>query len=342
MIFLILILFFFVAITAFFSFYLKNNAILIFILLGILLILIAAFRNGESFRDYDMYVNMFQGNNDTIVEPSFVFIRFIVKFFLGDNSIYLFIIFAIIGVSLKFIAIKQLTELWFYSILIYLSNFFILHEMTQIRVGVASALFLLCIKPIYERNLKRFLLFAFLAFTFHFSALIILPLWFLNTKPQKTWLIILVPISYIIYFLGVNFITVIPISGIKEKIEIYQQLQELGGEESLPVNVFNLVFLTKIFLYYFFIYKYDLLLSYNVYFPLVIKIYCISLVSYIIFSQISAFATRISELFGIVEIILIPFVFYIFRPIYFSKLLVIFIGFSFLLIVLFYVKLIEA
>lgn len=341
MIFLLLILFFLVAIIAFFSFYLKNIENLLFVILGILLILIAGLRNGESFRDYDMYVMMFQDNYDEIVEPAFVVIKFIVRSLFGDNSIYLFIIFAIFGVSLKFMAIKQLTELWFYSVLIYLSNFFILHEMTQIRVGVAAALLLFCVKPIYERNLKRFLLFAFLAFAFHFSAIIILPLWFLNSKPQKTWLLILVPICYIIYFFGINFITVIPITGIKEKIEIYQKLQELGGEESVPINVFNFVFLAKIFIFYFFIYKYDLLLSYNKYFPIFMKIYCISLVSYLIFASISAFATRISELFGIVEIILIPFVFYIFRPIYFSKISVILIGLSFLLIVLFYVKLIE-
>jgi hypothetical protein len=311
-----------------------------FIILGLVLIIIAGFRQGDSVRDYDGYVIMFQNKSDTIIEPSFALISFLVHALLGDNSIYLFIIFAILGVSLKFVAIKQLTELWFLSVLIYFSNFFILHEMTQIRVGVASALMLLCVKPIYDRNLKYFLLFALLAFSFHFSALMILPLWFLNNKPQKKWLVVLIPISYLIFFLGINLITSIPIPGVHEKIEIYQKLQEIGDEAFTNINLFNLVFLTKIAIFYFLIYKYELLLSYNKYFSILMKMYCISLISYPIFATIPAFATRINELYGVVDFILIPFLYYVFKPIYFSRAIVVFIGLSLILIVLFYVKLI--
>ena len=108
---------------------------------------------------------------------------------IGPYPIYLFLLFAILGVSFKLIAIKQLTELWFLSLILYLSNFFILHEMTQIRAGVASAFLLLCVKPIYDRDLKRFLLFAVLGFLFHYSAIVILPLWFLGIKARKNVLL---------------------------------------------------------------------------------------------------------------------------------------------------------
>lgn len=340
MIITILFVFLIIALIAFFPPQAKLAELVTFVTLGLLLILIAGFRNGELVRDYGMYLNMFQDKSDAIVEPSFIVITNVVHRLFGDNSIYLFVIFAILGVGLKFAAIKQLTELWFLSVLIYFSNFFILHEMTQIRAGVASALLLLCVKPIYDRNLKLFLLFAFLAFSFHYSALMILPLWFLNEKPRKKWLIILVPLSYLSFFLGINLIMSIPIPGIREKILIYQKLQELGGEESISVNLFSLVFLTRIAIFYFLIYKYELLHSHNKYFPILMKIYCISLISYPVFATLSAFSTRISEFYGVVDFILIPFIYYVFKPIYFSRAIVIFIGLSLLLIILFYIKLI--
>lgn len=341
MIFIVLILFFIITVIACFPPETRILRITFFLLLAFLLIIIAGFRPGESFRDYDMYVWMFENQSDAIVEPAFLILSSFCLNIFGNNTIYIFIIFACLGVSLKFIAIKQLTTLWFLSVLIYFSHFFILHEMTQIRAGVASSLLLLCVKPIHDRNLKHFLLFSLLAFSFHYSALMILPLWFLNLKPHKKWLIILIPISYLLFFLGINLIMSIPIPGISEKIAIYQQLYELGGDEWTNINLFNLVFLTRIAIFYFLIYKYDLILSYNKYFPILMKIYCVSLVSYPILATIPAIATRINELYGIVDIILIPFINYTFKPVYFSKALVVIIGLSLLLIVLFYVKLIE-
>lgn len=212
--------------------------------------------------------------------------------------------------------------------------------MTQIRAGVASALLLLCIKPIYDRNLKLFLLFAVLAFSFHFSALMILPLWFLNTKPQKKLLIILIPISYLLFFLGVDLIMSIPISGVSEKIEIYKKLYEIGGDEWTNINLFNLVFLAKIAIFYFLLFRYEILFTQNNYFPILMKIYCMSLISYPLLATLPVFSTRVSEFYGVVDIVLIPFLYYIFKPIYFSKAIIIFIGLSLLLIDLFYVKLI--
>lgn len=341
MIFVLLILFFIIAIIAFFPPEARLVQKIVLIILGFLLIIIAGFRQEDSVRDYEMYVWMFQEQSDAIVEPAFIVISYVCHSLFGDNSISIFLIFAFLGVSLKLTAIKQLTELWFLSVLIYLSNFFILHEMTQIRAGVASALMLLCVKPIYDRNLKFFLLLAFLAFSFHYSGLMILPLWFLNAKPQKKWLILLIPIGYLLFFLGVNLIMSIPIPGVSDKIEMYQKLYEIGGDEWTNINLFNLVFLARIAIFYFLIFKYDLLLSYNKYFPVLMKIYCISLISYPILATLPAIATRINEFYGVVDIILIPFLYYIFKPIYFSRAIVVFIGLSLLLIVLFYIKLIS-
>ena len=340
MIFILFSAFFLFALISFFLPQERLYKTILFFALGLVLILIAGFRSEEVVRDYVNYVTYFHDQDFLVVEPAFVVISKIIYSLIGPYPIYLFLSFAILGVSFKLIAIKQLTELWFLSLVIYLSNFFILHEMTQIRAGIASAFLLLCVKPIYERDLKRFLLFALLGFLFHYSAIVILPLWFLGIKTRKKVLALSLPIGYLVYFLRINLITTIPISVIQTKISMYQTLMELGNEESILINVFNFVFLAKILIFYFLLSKYNLLLSNNKYTPILMKIYCISLMSYLVLAVLPPIATRINELLAVVDIILIPFIYYAFKPAWFSKSLIVFIGMCFLLINLFYIKLI--
>jgi hypothetical protein len=340
MITILLLLFVLVSFFTLFSIEDKKLKQIVFFLIGLVLIVIAGFRHEGIDRDYVNYVMMFQNKSDEIVEPAFLFISVVLHRVFGDNSLYLFVVFAVIGVSIKFMSIKQLTELWFLSIVIYFSNFFILHELTQIRAGVASAFLLLCVKPIYDRDWKKFLLFAVMGFLFHYSAIVILPLWFLGLKARKKVLFFSLPVAYLMYFSGINIITTIPISVIQSKITMYRTLMELGNEESILINVFNLVFLAKIIIFYFLLSKYELILTYNKYIPILMKIYCISLMSYLVLAVLPPIATRISELFAIVDVILIPFIYYVFKPVWFSKSIVVFIGICLLLINLFYVKLI--
>jgi hypothetical protein len=249
---------------------------LLFLLFGIILFFTAAFRGDGDF-DYSGYVYMLNRTDSFTVEPTFILFSYIINEFLDGNAIYLFVFYAILGVYFKLLAIKQLTELWFLSLVIYVSNYFILHEMTQIRGGVASGLLLLCIKPLYERNLKMFLFLCALAFSFHFSAIIFLPLWFLGNQPKKKWLFWAVPFSYVLYFAGINLIIEIPIPGIQEKILMYQKLRELDPTDVVQTNVFNFVFLAKVAIFYFLLYKYDLIHSHNKFFPILMKVYCFSL-----------------------------------------------------------------
>lgn len=314
--------------------------IIIFFGLGIILVFAAALREIGVDRDSVLYEEMFNNYDVSMVEPSFRFISDFIHTYLASNIIYLFFLYAILGVFSKLFAITKLTELWFLSLVIYLSNFFIIQELTTIRAGVASGFLMLCIKPIYDRDWKRFLLFVIIAIFFHYSALVILPLWFLGNVPRKQWLLMSIPVGYLIYFSGINLVGVIPIPGVQEKLEMYKQLQELGDEKSTAINVFNLLFLARIVIFYFLLWKYELIASNNKYFPLLMKIYCLGLVVFLVFSTMPVVAFRINELFSVTEIILIPLLFYAFTPRVFSKTIIDFIGLCLFLIVLFYNKLI--
>ena len=330
---------------AFISIKNRLNKIAVFVFLGFILILIAAFRSEEGNPDYKIYLRYFEEQDFLFVEPTFVVLSKMVSFLFGPYPIFIFIIYAILGVTLKFIAIKQLSKLYFLSIVVYIGNFFILHDMIQIRAGVASALLLLCIKPIYDRNLKNFLIITLLAVLFHVSAIVILPLWFLPKIRERILVLLLymiIPIACIIYFLKTNLIFILPIPVIQEKIDLYIELQDSGVENALTeINVFNYLFLFKIFIFYFLLIKYKVLLFHNKYALILLAIYGIGLFSYAALATIPVFAGRISGLFEIVEIILIPFLYYAISPKFISKLLVVFWGLGMILIHLFRSKLIS-
>lgn len=305
------------------------NKYVLYLVLGLILVLISSFRPEQGNPDYAVYRKLYEDAKtwDAIVEPSYFLISQLV-YLVFDNILYLFIIYACLGVYLKLTAIKQLTDLWFLSLMVYVSYFFILHEMVQIRAGIATAFLLLSVKPIYDRNLKLFLVLVLLATFFHVSSLIILPLWFLgifkDRKKVNTYFLILVlPIAYGIYFLKMTLLNFIPIPYVQEKIDLYTQLQELETDAFLTdINVFNFVFLAKIIIYYFLVYKRELLMTRNKYTVLLLNIYAISLFMYPALAAMPVMAGRVSEFLGVVEIILIPLVYYVFRPHYVGTLLV--------------------
>ena len=284
---------------------------MILIFLGVLLVLLAGFRIGSQFPDYSSYLVLYEQvkSGDALVELSFICISKIVAF-LFNNVLFVFLIYALIGVTLKLVAIKQLTDLWLLSLVVYVANFFILHEMIQIRAGIASAFLLLSIKPIYDRNFKKFITFTLLAIFFHISSLIILPLWFLGEfkyKANLSYMISIMPIAYGIYFMKITVLNFIPIPYVQEKLELYALLQELGTADFLTdINVFNYVFLAKIIIFYLLVWKSQLLMLQNKYTIVLLHIYAVSLFMYPALAMMPVLAGRVSELLGVVEIILFP------------------------------------
>ena len=312
--------------------------------MGMFLFLLCAFRPGDSVNDYAAYVEMYKNTFKWNIEFSFTIIAWLVKHILGDNILFLFIIYAILGITIKFVAIRELTTLYFLSLAIYISDIYILHELTQIRVGVAAGFMLLCIKPIYEKNWGKFLVFSTCAIFFHTSALLILPLWFLTSHSINKYVYAsIIPIGYIFYFSQINLvemaISLIPIDYIHQKFEFYKHIQQ-NTKKFNEINVFNYVFLAKISIYYLLLWKERLLSRYNRYVVILLKIQAIALTSFVFFASMPTFSFRITELLGIVEIVTIPMMIYIIKPKWVGKICVVGVAFIVLLINIFYVGLI--
>lgn len=326
MVYLLLAILYIVYLLSYFEEILPKTKWYIYWGVGAALILLAAFRplgiDNDS-ETYDMYFCDYDNPlYENFVEYSFLFLsRILYNIFHNVHSI--FLLYAVFGVGLKFVAIRRLTPLAFLAVAIYLGHYYILHELTQIRAGIASGLLLLAIKPMADGRRLEALLWMLIALVFHYSAAILFPLLLLsNRQMTPKWRIAwacLVPFSFIIYFLHIG-IASIPIPFIGEKIELYDTLKEGGTFDE--INVFNLVFLVKNVIYLYFLYMYDTIRKHCAYFPLMLKIMGLSLFSYLALASIPIVAMRVSELLGIVDVVMFTCLYYTVRPQWLSRALV--------------------
>ena len=300
---------------------------------GFIFFLLAAFRPEGIDMDFLMYKFLFiyfKNTGNEMVEPTFYVISKVTKFFTSDYR-YLFLVYAGLSVFIKLFAIRKISSFYFLSLLIWLCNSFILHDMTQIRASVGAALMLVSIIPLVNKNRKGFFITAFFAVLFHFSSLIILPFVLLKTDKfnHKIWLS-LIPVAYIITFLGFSpfdFYRIIPIQTVQAKIQAYILFQEMDAKD--VVNIFSLLIFLKILIILFFSFNIKKIYGHNRFAIICLKIYIISLFLLISFSKVIAVSLRLSELVGIVEIVLIPMLIFGFKPKYklVPVLFVIFYGF---------------
>lgn len=309
---------------------------------ALLLFCVAAFRPAYIDRDYANYLRLFRMNlvmGQPLIEPSFILISDFVHHYLFAKPVFLFVIYAGIGVVTKLTAIVKLSPYIFLSLLIYFSYSFILHEMTQIRAGVAVGFVLLLIKPLYERKAAAFFLLASCAFFFHFSAVIIYFLWFLRTDKinVQVYAGLIVGAYFMYFFTGVmltSFVTMLPLGELVDKMANYER------ENGIGLNVFNSWQLLRCVLAFFFLYNIEKLRQHTKYAVLFVKMYVFAAVFYILLAHNPTFATRISDLFSIIDIVLLPFIAALIKPRAVGYAAVVIIAFFYLALNLYFNKII--
>lgn len=282
-----------------------------FFLLCLTLILFALFRS-ETMRDYLGYYYFFQGGENPKFEFGF---RSIVRYFnhFTYNPLFFFGLFASLSVGLKLFFLAKHSQFWVISVVVYLSNIYILHDMIQLRAAIASALLLWSLKYVYERRCLYFVIIVFVAFLFHYSSLLILPLYLLNRDKISKWMFLLIPISYVFYWSGIKcgtLVQYVPFDFVQNLYELYTR-SVINNDET--VNIYNILHLLRCIICFLLLYNVNLIIKRSKYIVILLKIYILSLASLVLFSDIPTLAFRISELYQVVEIILIPMLIYIFK-----------------------------
>ena len=299
--------------------YIKRYRSFLYILMGFVMVLIAGLREIGLDPDSENYEYSFQhyyqSSEMGMVEPSFTLISAVLNVF-TDNVHLLFLVYAFLGVTIKLYAFKKNLQCIFVPLMLYISFYFVLHEMTQIRAGVVSALFLLAVYYIAKKEKRKALLLIIVGSFFHYSSLALLPILMFGNKDfnrkENIMIALLIPLSYLIYFGGISMLLNTDIPLIGNKLAIYQQAME-KGKMTVNINVFDPVHLVSVMLFYYTLYFRKTITAFNENYNVVIKIVALGLFLHTSLAFLPVLALRISQLYSIVNIFLFSGIVYTFK-----------------------------
>ena len=281
-----------------------------------ILCLMAACRPVGLDKDSQTYVYYVELGTER-VEPSFHWISSFVTA-TGAGVRGLFVIYALLSIPLMAYALTRNTSLWYLTLASWMSHYFMVQNLTQIRIAVSVAIFFLLIPYLHAGRKWLFVGGICLASLFHYSALVLLPLVFFKsaTLSRRARIILcLIPvIGFVLAASSSALLAPIPIPGIQDKLELYAEMRDSGMMNMDEINLFNIVSLLKMAMYYFLLWKYDLIKRHFPQVSLFLKIYALSIISFAILAFLPVLAFRVSEIFGVVEIILFPYIIYAIRP----------------------------
>lgn len=286
----------------------RISTFVIFII-GIVLVLLAGFKPIGIDRDSFNYINMIQApfsvDNLYLREPAFNLIQIINNILFKSSTTTFFVIFAFLGVTMKLMAIIRGSLYPVLSLAIYVFFYYILHDLTQIRVGVASGLFLLAINDrVHGRN-KKALIKTLTAVCFHYSALMALVIFAINKNKINKGLYLLLPIIGIASSLFLNatvlsFVAQIVPDFLSLKMLSYLSVQK--NDMLNQINVFNFYYSALLVIYSSLILFIGVNINKND--IIYIKLLGLGLFFFYAMSFIPVMAFRISEFYCIVIVIL--------------------------------------
>lgn len=307
----------------------KRDKMILWCLLGTVMIFIAGLRVPGATPDSDAYETMYYVGDSSVmgklVEPSFTLISDVLHSFgLGVNA--LFFTYALISIPLRMTAIWKLSDIPLFTLGIYISYYYQLHDLVQIRCAVASALFLLAVYYRLEHKSKYAVLCIVSGIFFHFSAAAGFLIFFFNRQSLRSWetvlLYLIVPLGAFYSLSGFDFTQFIPSEIGGDKLQMYRELKDKGLEgemEGIPFYQ-DPAILLNICLYYGCLIYHQFLSASNRYVPMFIRIMGVAFLCKFVFGNLSSvLASRLFEYFDVVSIFLWTAAVYAFHPLVAGK-----------------------
>ena len=119
--------------------------------------------------------------------------------------------------------------------------------------------------------------------------------------------------------MGKDMFSLIPSSIMGGKLDFYQKTTE-KGEWAMALLYKNVYFMLKCAMLYLCLYYYDLIVKECRMAPLLINLFIASVLSLMLFSTIPVIATRVSDLFGIIDCLVFTFTLYFVTPRYAARI----------------------
>ena len=303
---------------------------IIYAFLGFVMIMIAGLREVGSTPDTVSYEEMYytkEGNLMVLLrEPSFNFIvDFLHSLSLDINA--LFFTYAIIAVPIQLTALWKLSKMPFLTLTIYISYYYMMHDMVQMRCAVASGLFLWAVYFYVNQKKIYTLLFILLGSLFHYSAAAGLVIFFLGNgfpKWQKYILYAIVPVGIVVYFTHIDLFSIIPDEWGGLKLMKYRTMREKGIEDELAgwkLNKNVLIWMNFV-LYYACIYYHDYLVKHFKYTSVAIKLQGVGFCFLFFVNALSqVVGNRMNDYFSVASVLLWTASVYAFSPMIVSKII---------------------
>lgn len=287
----------------------------------IVLAFLAGTRDPNSWSDTEVYVYSFRYFTPSLSdmtlysepfgysEMGFYYIGVIVKTFTSNVAIYLLVV-ALLSFFFLYKAIDKYCYYPLLGLCTYISRFYFTRNYMQIRAGLSYAIILMAVQYITKRDWKRYFAWVFVAYLFHHSALIAVPLYFLCMMDiKKKHIVIGTLIAFIIAGFYSNVIRVMVADYVVDLKADTTYIQEEYQREWGLANPM-IYFQTFILLIYTF--TADRMRLTTSHYLTIRNAYFYSTLILITLSCYTALSGRVSSMFATLEMVIIPSIAYSF------------------------------
>ncbi|MBW5810716.1 EpsG family protein [Yersinia kristensenii] len=283
----------------FISFFLRNKFGDNLIILT--LTVIAGFIAPGVSQDYYNYFNGYYLSSPVLFPEPFSKLIFRITSLLDQPVTISFIIFAIISMYIKRKALIKLEVPIAIFFLVYFSKLYLLLDLTQVRAGVAIAFCLLAVYEYINNHKKWCFIYIAIGFFFHFSAIMMLAVFFVGKKKPNT--IIWLTLAFLAMFLTLFDLKQMLYSILYIIHAPANYLVYLNEQSDFKVNPFSALSIINFIIFFLFSFNRSLLddaLSNVCY-----KLYGVSIISFYMFINFPVLSFRISEFFLIYQVVLL-------------------------------------
>lgn len=307
---------------------------------SVILILFAGLRNAgvgaddfayiEKFLSVPNLLFWFDGSfkytfNDVWMEPGYIFIGAFLRIFTESYSV-LFLSIAVLSVGIASYNYYRYSNFVFLTLALFFVHTFLYRDINQIRSAVAAAIGLFLVAQIAHRDHVKIIVTILVAGLFHTAALSYFILYaFSFFNHSRISLFYGFSIALFIGFLGISSIL---LQYLPDLGYVTVKLHEYANSEfANSVSLFDLTNIKNMILFLIFLFYWDTLKVKMKYFETMMLFYFLAVVWRIAFNDFGIFAARVATFYGIVEVLLVPSLLYIFRQRMFANFIVLIYGF---------------
>ena len=239
----------------------------------------------------------------------------------GGSIQTVFFLVSVLSSFFLFKSLKKYTPYPLNSILVYYGLLYFMLDMSGLRQALALAIFLFSCQYIHERKFYRFFLLIVLATLFHWSSIVLLPLYFVCSRRLSLFTIVafMIP-ALIIFFFSIRWLDaiitlILPFfsnESLLTKGYIYTTTTEFTGGWKLNLTTIFNISLSLAILILLITYRQELETRFK-YFNLFFNLFFIQLVIYFSCSELPEIAERMKLFFVVANVILLPYFIPLFR-----------------------------